>query len=801
MKTIVIYPGRFQPWHKGHLQVYKWLKKRFDTVIIATSDKMEITRSPFDFKEKAQMVQLTGVSPSNIIQVKNPYIATEILKNYDEKNTIVVFAVSEKDMKETPRFSFDNNLNGSNKKLQKYTENANEPFENSLKPKGYILTVPTFDFKVCGKVLHSATEIRNLFVNSDEDKQKEIITDLFGKYDENIYQIFKSKLKKQKSIKVLKEEINHKEFAPMVDSFVSFASDELGIKSLPNIKYTKQEDDVIQPSFGGYNPNTKEIRIVTKNRHPLDIFRTLAHELIHHKQNEDGKINDVQKEGSTGSDIENEANSLAGILMRKYGKLNPKNFHLKHVNESVLINEDINDPMTHVAVFLIGGPGSGKDFIRDQLGLTKEHGLKEINSDSAFEYMLNKHGLSFEMPDEEERQRNIVRGKAKNISKEQERLFLHNRKGIVVNGTGATPERTLAEISFLKSLGFKTMMIYVATDNKISKERNIQRGKDGGRTVPEKIRQEKWNEVDKAAKIYKQVLGNEFLTIENNYDLRTAPKEIKLHVLNEIDQISKKIGSLIRQDITHPEAIEWMSKRANEIGIENYIPPKALQGRYGNPIKNSGPAPEEYSMAKRLGLKYFGFGRYGKTINGQNKVTHYSQNGRLVAKPIQFSEEKEPCWKKYTMVGIKKKGKRKVPNCVPIGEGEEKLPMSKVKKVRRKLAEAQLDLNDITKREWGTDSLANIYKEMTPGQEQTKKKKIVIMKKPFPDTLLTTNGIGPTFTPNAVTTGLGFSYTIPMNEKVETWANDIKTQEMFMLKYGDKAKEMLEQRIVTLLNY
>lgn len=54
MKTLVIYPGRFQPFHKGHAQVFQWLKNKFGDAYIATSDKVEAPKSPFNFKEKSR---------------------------------------------------------------------------------------------------------------------------------------------------------------------------------------------------------------------------------------------------------------------------------------------------------------------------------------------------------------------------------------------------------------------------------------------------------------------------------------------------------------------------------------------------------------------------------------------------------------------------------------------------------------------------------------------------------------------------------------------------------------------------
>ena len=73
-------------------------------------------------------------------------------------------------------------------------------------------------------------------------------------------------------------------------------------------------------SFGTFNPENDKIWLYVGNRNMADILRTLAHELVHRKQHEDGRIN--YESGETGSEIENEANAQAGILLRNFGKLN-----------------------------------------------------------------------------------------------------------------------------------------------------------------------------------------------------------------------------------------------------------------------------------------------------------------------------------------------------------------------------------------------------------------------------------------------------------------------------------------------
>ena len=92
---IAIYPGRFQPMGKHHAQAYKWLKSKFKDAFVVTSDKVDLPKSPFSFNEKKKIISSHGIR--NIVKVKNPYQATELLKKYDPKTTAAVFMVGEKD--------------------------------------------------------------------------------------------------------------------------------------------------------------------------------------------------------------------------------------------------------------------------------------------------------------------------------------------------------------------------------------------------------------------------------------------------------------------------------------------------------------------------------------------------------------------------------------------------------------------------------------------------------------------------------------------------------------------------------
>lgn len=192
-QVLVVYPGRFQPFHKGHAAVYNHLCEKYGAgnVYIVTSDKVEPPRSPFSFDDKKKMMELTGVDPSHIVFDAQPYRAMSLVDKFDAANTTLLFAISEKDMAEDPRFQFKPKKDGSPSYFQPLTSLANtEP----LTSHAYITTVPTFNFTVLGQPANSATQIRAQFASAEEATQKKIVTDLFGKFSPAVYKIMKTKL-------------------------------------------------------------------------------------------------------------------------------------------------------------------------------------------------------------------------------------------------------------------------------------------------------------------------------------------------------------------------------------------------------------------------------------------------------------------------------------------------------------------------------------------------------------------------------------------------------------------------------
>ena len=107
----------------------------------------------------------------------------------------------------------------------------------------------------------------------------------------------------------------------ILKDFIAFCKGELNIQTLPKISLIKDKSFVEQNrSYGEYNPQTNAVKVFYLGRNLADVCRSLAHELCHHRQNELDMI--YNEAGETGTDIENDANAMAGIIMRDYGKKN-----------------------------------------------------------------------------------------------------------------------------------------------------------------------------------------------------------------------------------------------------------------------------------------------------------------------------------------------------------------------------------------------------------------------------------------------------------------------------------------------
>jgi hypothetical protein len=194
-KIFVLYPGRFHPFHQGHKSVYDYLTTKFggNDVYVTTTSVVEPPKSPFTFDEKKQMMMATGIPSNKILNVKNNYNVQSVANQIpiDLNRDSIIFAVSEKDMAEDPRFKNFVKKDGSPSYLQPLPKNMK--MEPAIKH-GYLITVPTVEFTVLGMPAKSASQLRAQYSTLNPTQQKNFITDLYGRYNSNIHNILNNKL-------------------------------------------------------------------------------------------------------------------------------------------------------------------------------------------------------------------------------------------------------------------------------------------------------------------------------------------------------------------------------------------------------------------------------------------------------------------------------------------------------------------------------------------------------------------------------------------------------------------------------
>jgi nicotinamide mononucleotide adenylyltransferase len=187
MRTVAVYPGRFHVFHQGHRAVYDHLVKQFgaDNVYIATSAKQNDSDSPFGYDDKIKMMTKMGVPTGKIVRVTNTYKKDETAKDLglDPATDHLIYALGAKDaerFKYTPESPLQ--LLSQTKKMKPVSKHA------------YVEVVPTATFNVLGKAVQSASEIRKMYLDGNNNDRNQIIADLYGTPDPELKSMFDQRL-------------------------------------------------------------------------------------------------------------------------------------------------------------------------------------------------------------------------------------------------------------------------------------------------------------------------------------------------------------------------------------------------------------------------------------------------------------------------------------------------------------------------------------------------------------------------------------------------------------------------------
>lgn len=175
------------------------------------------------------------------------------------------------------------------------------------------------------------------------------------------------------------------------------------------------------------------------------------------------------------------------------------------------LEEGINDPSIFKAVFLAGGPGSGKSFVVGKTALTAL-GMKVVNSDDAFENAMKKAGMEMDPENIFSVKGQEIRGKAKALTGKKQQLYITGRLGLVIDGTGKDYTKIKKQKDQLEKLGYETAMIFVNTDRQTALDRNNARD----RSLPDKEVEAMWSQVQDNMGKFQGAFGNQFIIVDNS---------------------------------------------------------------------------------------------------------------------------------------------------------------------------------------------------------------------------------------------------------------------------------------------
>jgi len=415
-----------------------------------------------------------------------------------------------------------------------------------------------------------------------------------------------------------------------------------------------------------------------------------------------------------------------------------------------MLTEGIRDPGIFKAVFLAGGPGSGKSFVVGQTALTS-FGLKIVNPDRMYEYALAKHGMAPTPDNIKSEKGQLIRARAKSATERLMDSYINGRLGLVIDGTGKDYSKIQTMKAHLQHLGYDCAMIFVNTDKNTALARNKART----RTLPTGMVSKMWSDVQNNIGKFQNLFGQHFIIVDNSENS---------NIQGGVMSAYRTIGAWVRRPPNNHHAREWinsqMKKRnirekldadKNSIGdyISDFKKSDAPQFKGKGKFKRRSMAVAAYLASKRKKESLGEINRHGvpkdatktelKKIRsnpnsspGAKKLAHWKLN-------MHHNEGKEHSWKTdghYTQDGKEWKGLQHAHDGqVMTGEKhtEKSVNLFHFKDLKPNIRQKILDkLKEDAEydptpggMEWGTDQGTEYFKKLTPGEQKAKKTEMI----------------------------------------------------------------------------
>lgn len=188
--VVVLYPGRFAPYHSGHHYAWKKLRESFpeNEIYLTTSNVERDAKHPFSFEEKVKIAttMFPELDEDHIVEAHHPYDVKAVLESLDldPKETIVVVAIGEKDFDE--RFADD-----------PYWIDFDGMLDYTAKHHVYKYKLPQLQLQI-GQEIISGSVIRRIFGGDDESAKKRLFKTIYPEWNGKIYELMKKRIENEK---------------------------------------------------------------------------------------------------------------------------------------------------------------------------------------------------------------------------------------------------------------------------------------------------------------------------------------------------------------------------------------------------------------------------------------------------------------------------------------------------------------------------------------------------------------------------------------------------------------------------
>ena len=236
-----------------------------------------------------------------------------------------------------------------------------------------------------------------------------------------------------------------------------------------------------------------------------------------------------------------------------------------------LLTEGVYDKGIFKAVFMAGGPGSGKSFMAQNIfgipdkATTSVTGLKVVNSDKYFMHILKKNGFDPTMlaqyPDSwferigksEEEGGSGMRHFAQDVNRAERDGYMDGKLGMIIDSTGSNFKKVQRQKKALEDAGYDCYMVFVMTELKTALQRNIDRGEKGDRELPADIVKKSWNATRKNLGGLKALFRGNFALVNNDKFLK--PEQAR-HAFSSL--IKSYADRWIGGPIQNPIGKQWV---------------------------------------------------------------------------------------------------------------------------------------------------------------------------------------------------------------------------------------------------